>query len=174
MLDTWGRVDILVNNAAIDDPVGLDDVTLEQWRRIMRVNLEGPFHLATLVIPSMRDHAYGRIINISSGSVVNPMVGFVAYRASKMGLIGMTRALATELGRDGITANVVSPGVTETAMALTNLTPEFRAKALEKQGVKRIGQPSDLAGMIAYVASPEAEFVTGQNLMVNGGAAFTA
>lgn len=169
-----GRLDILVNNAAIDDPVGFDELTSDRWDRIMQVNLDGPFHLIQAAVPLMRHNQYGRIINISSGSVVNPMTGFVAYRASKMGIIGLTRALASELGADGITANVVSPGVTETAMALNNLTPEFREMAIRKQGVKRIGQPQDIASMITFIAGPEAEFVTGQNLMVNGGAAFTA
>ncbi|MEV8517217.1 SDR family oxidoreductase [Dactylosporangium sp. NPDC051484] len=171
---THGRLDILVNNAAIDDPVGFDQLSMDRWDRIMRVNLEAPFRLIRGFVPLMRANQYGRIINISSGSVVNPMTGFVAYRASKMGLIGMTRALSTEVGCDGITANVVSPGVTETAMAMTNLTPEFRAMTITKQGIKRMGQPTDLAATITFLAGPEAGFITGQNIMVNGGAAFTA
>jgi len=120
----------------------------------------------------MRPHVSGRIINIGSGAVVNPMTGFVAYRASKMGIIGMTRALATELGRDGITINVVSPSVTLTPMALSGLSEEFREMTLNKQGVKRPGQPQDIAEAVAFLAGPQAGFITGQTLMVNGGAAF--
>lgn len=167
------RLDILVNNAAIDDALGFDELTMERWDRIMKVNLEGPFRLIKALVPLMRDHGFGRIINLASGSVVNPMTGFIAYRASKMGVIGMTRALATELGRDGITVNVVSPGVTMTAMALTGLSEEFRAMTIGKQGVKRAGLPADIAEAVAFLASAEAGFITGQTLMVNGGAAFT-
>jgi NAD(P)-dependent dehydrogenase (short-subunit alcohol dehydrogenase family) len=168
-----GRLDILVNNAAIDDAMGFDDLTTRLWDRIMKVNLDGPFHLIKAFLPLMRANQYGRIVNVSSGSVVNPMTGFVAYRASKMGMIGMTRALSTELGRDGITVNVVSPGVTATPMALSSLTSEFREMTISRQGVKRLGEPRDVAGAIAFLARPEAEFITGQNLMVNGGGAFS-
>jgi NAD(P)-dependent dehydrogenase (short-subunit alcohol dehydrogenase family) len=168
-----GRLDILVNNAGIDDAIGFDELTPERWHQVLAVNLEGPFRLIKALVPLMRRNRYGRIVNIASGSVVNPMPGFIAYRASKMGLIGMTRALAIDLGPDGITANVVSPGVTATQMVQGSLSPEFREMTILKQGVKRSGEPVDIANAVNYIASPEAEFITGQTLMVNGGAAFT-
>jgi NAD(P)-dependent dehydrogenase (short-subunit alcohol dehydrogenase family) len=172
VVDAHGRLDILVNNAGIDDAIGFDDLDLERWRQVIRVNLEGPFLLTKALLPLMRENGYGRIINIASGSVVNPMAGFVAYRASKMGIIGMTRALSTELGRDGVTANAVSPGVIITPMSAASLTPEFLDATVAKQGVKRPGHPSDIAAAVVFLAGPESSFVTGQTLMVNGGAAF--
>nr|WP_271209105.1 SDR family oxidoreductase [Rhodococcus wratislaviensis]GLK33558.1 3-oxoacyl-ACP reductase [Rhodococcus wratislaviensis] len=170
--DTYGRLDILVNNAGVDDAVGIDDLTPERWRRVLQVNLEAPFLLVLATLPLLRKGGYGRIVNISSGSVVNPMTGFVAYRASKMGLIGMTRALSTELGRDGITVNAVSPGVTATPMVADSLDDQFLKLTLAKQGVKRAGAPADIAAAVTFLAGPDAGFVTGQTLMVNGGAAF--
>jgi NAD(P)-dependent dehydrogenase (short-subunit alcohol dehydrogenase family) len=169
----FGRLDILVNNAAIDDAIEFDELDHDQWRRVMGVNLDGPFNLIKAGVPLMRRNAFGRIINLASGSVVNPMPRFVAYRASKMGLIGLTRALSHELGPDGITVNVVSPGVTATPMAAASLTEDFRNAAIARQGVKRSGLPADIAGAVAFLAGPEAEFITGQTLMVNGGAAYT-
>ena len=169
----FGRLDILVNNAAIDDAIEFDELDHDQWRRVLSVNLDGPFNLIKAAVPLMRRNAFGRIINLASGSVVNPMPRFVAYRASKMGLIGLTRALSQELGQDGITVNVVSPGVTATPMAVASLTEDFRSAAIARQGVKRSGLPSDIAGAVAFLAGPEAEFITGQTLMVNGGAAYT-
>ncbi|GAA4728693.1 3-oxoacyl-ACP reductase FabG [Nocardioides endophyticus] len=168
-----GRLDILVNNAGIDDAIRFDELTPERWHQVLAVNLDGPFRLIKALVPLMRRNQYGRIVNIASGSVVNPMPGFIAYRASKMGLIGMTRAVAIDLGPDGITANVVSPGVTATPMVQGSLTPEFLEMTIGKQGVKRSGEPVDIANAVNYIASPEAGFITGQTLMVNGGAAFS-
>jgi pyridoxal 4-dehydrogenase len=162
----------LVNNAAIDDAVGFDELELERFRQVLKVDLEAPFVLIKALVPLMRMHNYGRIVNISSGSVLNPMTGFVAYRSAKSGIIGMTRALSTELGSTGITVNTVSPGVTATAMAAVSLSPEFFEMTIAKQGIKRTGQPMDLAAAVAFLAGPDAGFITGQNLLVNGGAAF--
>lgn len=166
-------VDILVNNAGIDDAMSFDELDIARWRRINAVNLEAPFLLAKAFVPIMRRNQFGRIVNIASGSVANPMTGFVAYRAAKMGVIGLTRALSTELGRDGITVNAVSPGVITTPMSAASLTTEFLDATVAKQGVKRAGEPEDIAGAVAFLASREAAFITGQTVMVNGGAAFT-
>jgi 3-oxoacyl-[acyl-carrier protein] reductase len=173
VLETYGRIDILVNNAAIDDAMGFDDLDLALWRRIIAVDLEAPFMLSKACVPIMRRHQFGRIVNIASGSVVNPMAGFVAYRAAKMGVIGLTRAMSAELGRDGITVNAVSPGVITTPMSATSLTREFLDATVAKQGVKRTGEPDDIAGTVAFLASRDASFITGQTVMVNGGAAFS-
>ncbi|MFV0457748.1 MAG: SDR family NAD(P)-dependent oxidoreductase [Actinomycetales bacterium] len=170
--DGLGDVDILVNNAGVNDAVGFDELTYDRWRQIMSVNLDGAFLMISACVPMMRRRGYGRIINLGSGSVLNSMRGSIAYRASKMGVIGMTRALSTELGRDGITLNVVSPGVTATPMAEQGLSDEFRAKTIERQGVKRLGSPADIAGTVTFLASPEAAFITGQTILVNGGASF--
>lgn len=167
-----GRLDVLVNNAGVDDGVEFDELDLDRWQHVHRVNLEAPFLLIKGFLPLMRRHGFGRIINIASGSVVNPMTGFVAYRASKMGVIGLSRALSTELGRDGITVNVVSPGVITTPMSAASLTQEFLNATVTRQGVKRPGQPSDIAGAVVFLADPGSGFITGQTLMVNGGSAF--
>lgn len=169
---THDRLDILVNNAGVDDAISFDQLDLDRWQHVLRVNLEAPFLLIKGFLPLMRRNGFGRIINIASGSVVNTMTGFVAYRASKMGVIGMTRALSTELGRDGITVNAVSPGVITTPMSTASLTPEFLEATIAKQGVKRAGAPDDIAAAVAFFADPQSAFITGQTLMVNGGAAF--
>lgn len=172
MTVTHDRLDILVNNAGVDDAISFDQLDLDRWQHVLRVNLEAPFLLIQGFLPLMRRNGFGRIINIASGSVVNTMTGFVAYRASKMGVIGMTRALSTELGRDGITVNAVSPGVVTTPMSTASLTPEFLQATIAKQGVKRAGEPDDIAAAVAFFADPQSAFITGQTLMVNGGAAF--
>lgn len=168
-----GDISVLVNNAAIDDAISFDDLDLDRWRQVLTVDLEVPFLLVKEVVPDMRRRGGGSIINIASGSVVNPMARFVAYRAAKMGLIGMSRALAHELGQDSIRVNVVSPGVTMTAMAMEGLSDEVRAQSLGRQAIGRHGQPLDIAHAVAFLAGAEAEFITGQTLMVNGGMAFT-
>lgn len=167
-----GRIEILVNNAGIDDAVGFDDLDLARWRSIQAVNLEAPFVLSKAVVPLMRQRQYGRIINIASGAVLSPMTGFIAYRAAKMGVIGLTRALSTELGVDGITVNTVSPGVVVTPMAMSSLPQEFLDGQIAIQGIKRLGAPNDVANAVAFLASPEASFITGQNVSVNGGSTF--
>ncbi|MFD7010622.1 SDR family NAD(P)-dependent oxidoreductase [Rhodococcus jostii] len=172
VVDRHGRIDILVNNAGIDDAVGFDELDPARWRQIQAVNLEAPFVLAKAIVPIMRRHGYGRIINISSGSVLSPMTGFIAYRSAKMGIIGLTRALATELGVDGITVNAVSPGVIATPMAIGSLPEEFLNDQVSIQGIKRLGAPSDVAHVVAFLAGAEASFVTGQNISVNGGSTF--
>lgn len=168
----FGDIAILVNNAAIDDPVSFDELDLETWHRVIAVDLNAPFIMCKAVVPSMRRRNSGRIINVASGSVVNPMTKFIAYRAGKSGLIGLTRALSTELGSDGICVNAVSPGVTLTTMARESLSPSFIEQSKQKQGIPRSGEPEDVAGVVAFLAGSEAAFVTGQTIMVNGGAAF--
>jgi NAD(P)-dependent dehydrogenase (short-subunit alcohol dehydrogenase family) len=170
--ETHGRCDVLVNNAGIDDAGAFSQLDQDLWDRVIAVNLTAPYQLCRELVPMMRENGHGRIINIASGSVLNPMRGFVAYRASKNGLIGLTRALAAELGGDGITANVVSPGVIDTPLARGSLAESFWDETLGRQAIKRTGLPKDVAGAVAFLASSEAEYITGQTVMVNGGIAF--
>ena len=170
--DRFGGADILVNNAAIDDPIHWDDLDLDRWREVIRVDLEAPFLLCKTFVPGMRQKRWGRIVNIASGSVLNPMQRFVAYRAAKMGLIGFSRALATELGNDGITVNVVSPGVTRTEMARDSLGDPAFAVAARGRSIQREAVPSDIAGAVLFATSEDCAFVTGQTVMANGGACF--
>ncbi|QYB00241.1 SDR family oxidoreductase (plasmid) [Rhodococcus sp. USK10] len=169
---TFGRCDVLVNNAAMNDAISFDELDVDCWSQILEVNLTAPFLLSRALIPLMREHQSGRIINIGSGSVLNPMRQSIAYRASKMGLIGLTRALSTEVGEDGITVNVVAPGVVVSSMSANSLSLEFMEATKNRQAVKRLGQPDDISSAVFFLASPEAQFITGQTLYVNGGSAF--
>ena len=168
----FGRADILINNAAVDDAVHWDELDLHQWRSVLRVDLEAPFLLCKAFVPGMRAQHWGRIVNIASGIVLNPMQKFVAYRAAKMGLIGFSRALAAELGNDGITVNVVSPGVTRTPMAAESLGEAAFEAAARSRAIQRVAVPEDIAGAVLFATSEDCAFVTGQTLMANGGACF--
>ena len=168
----FGSCDILVNNAAIDDPVGWDELDRDLWQRVLTLNLTVPFLLARAVIPLMKSGGWGRIVNIASGAVMNPMGRFVSYRASKMGLIGFSRALASEVGDYGITVNVASPGVTRTAMVEDSLPTGALEAAARSRAIKRVAEPRDIAGTVAFLTSEDCAFVTGQTVLVNGGASF--
>lgn len=170
--ETFGRADILVNNAAIDDPITWDELDLERWRAVLTVDLEGPFLMCKAIIPIMAANGWGRIVNIGSGSVENPMSKFVAYRAAKMGVIGLSRALATEVGDLGITVNIVSPGITRTAMVESSLPPGALEAAAQTRAIKRVAEPEDIAGPVLFLTSPDSAFVTGQTMLANGGACF--
>jgi NAD(P)-dependent dehydrogenase (short-subunit alcohol dehydrogenase family) len=170
--ERFGRCDILVNNAAIDDAIEWDDLDLDRWRRVLAVNLDAPFLTCKALVPLIRAHGWGRIVNLASGSVVRPMPRFVAYRASKMGVIGFTRALAFELGKDGITVNVTSPGITRTPMASASLGAGALEAEASTRAIPRVAEPDDVVGTILFLTSEDAAFVTGQTLMANGGAAF--
>jgi NAD(P)-dependent dehydrogenase (short-subunit alcohol dehydrogenase family) len=171
-VDDFGGADILVNNAAIDDAIHFDELDLERWRRVIQVDLEAPFLLCKAFVPGMRSRGWGRIVNIATGVVMNPMQRFVAYRAAKMGVIGLSRALATELGNDGITVNVVSPGVTRTTMAADSLGDAAFERAAQARAIQRVAVPADIAGAVLFASSEDCAFVTGQTFMANGGAYF--
>lgn len=168
----FGRCDILVNNAAVDDAIDWDSLDGDRWRNVMTVNLEAPFHLCKALVPLMRENAWGRIVNVASGSVMAPIPQHVAYRASKMGLIGFTRALAVELGDDGIVVNVMSPGVTRTAMVQAGLASTALEAAAQNRAIRRVAEPDDLVGTVLFLTSEDAAFVTGQTILANGGACF--
>ncbi|MGC0366550.1 NAD(P)-dependent dehydrogenase (short-subunit alcohol dehydrogenase family) [Rhodococcus sp. 27YEA15] len=172
MVAGLGGAHILVNNAAIDDGISWDELDLDVWRKVLTVDLEAPFLLCKALVPQMRKHEWGRIVNIASGVVMNPMPRFVAYRAAKMGLIGFSRALATEVGDDGITVNVVSPGMTVTTMARDSLGEETVQAAARARAIHRVAEPQDIAGAVLFASSDDCRFVTGQTLMANGGAYF--
>jgi len=166
------RCDILVNNAGINDAGGWDDLDIETWQRVLGVNLEAPFRLCKSLVPHMRARGWGRIVNVASGSVLRAMPSSIAYRASKMGLIGLTRALAAELGSQGITVNAMSPGVTITDMATQTHTIEFLEAAAQTRPIPRAGVPDDVVGVVLFLTSDDAAWVTGQTILANGGSAF--
>ena len=170
--DQLGGAHILINNAAIDDAISWDELDLDRWRRVLTVDLEAPFLTCKAFVPQMRSAGWGRIVNIASGSVLRAMPQFVAYRAAKMGLIGFTRALACELGSDGITVNVASPGITLTKMAIDSLDPLVLETESKHRAIPRIGEAEDMVGTVLFLTADASAFLTGQTLLPNGGAAF--
>src|SRR5580693_8509202 len=166
-----GRVDILVNNAAIFESATWDDLDFALWQRIMTVNLNGPMLMCKAFLPLMRGHGWGRIINMASATVAIASPVSIAYRTSKMGVIGFTRALSATLGDNGITVNVVLPSLTRTAM--TEGIPQAIVDAsLGRQVIHREAEPADIAGSVFLLAADEASWITGQTIMANGGNAF--
>ena len=165
-----GAIEILVNNAGIFPHTPFEELTLEEWRRVMSINLEGMFVTTRTVYPHMREGGYGRIINISSATFFIGYPEMTPYIASKGGIVGFTRALASEAGPHGITVNCITPGLIETEGALEeDPTGELFEEIVGGQAIKRRGRPEDIAECVAYLASPAAGFITGQTINVDGG-----
>jgi len=165
----FGRIDILVNNAGIRPTQPFSQMTLADWQKVLQVNLEGVFNLCSAVLPGMKDNGWGRIVNLSSLAAQQGSTGGHShYAASKAGVIGLTKSLAREYARFGITVNAVSPGWIDTQGwegALDGKRDEFATKV----PVGRLGTPEDVAYCIAFLASEEASYRTGINLPINGG-----
>jgi 3-oxoacyl-[acyl-carrier protein] reductase len=163
-----GRVDVLVNNAGITRDGLAVRMKPADWNAVLRTNLDGAFLCIQQALPDMMRNRWGRIINISSVVGQAGSAGQVNYAASKAGLIGMSKALAQEMGSRGITVNVVAPGYIETDMTKV-LPEERRQKILQSIPLARVGTPEDVAAAVCFLASEEAGFITGQVLAVNGG-----
>jgi pyridoxal 4-dehydrogenase len=168
-VERFGRVDVLVNNAAIVPFIPWDEVDLEHWRTIMSVNLDGPFLAIKAVEKPMREAGYGRIVNIASNTILAGTPNMAAYVAAKGGVLGMTRAFATELGPHGITVNAVAPGLTESEGVKESPHNEAFGFVEQLQALPGKGQPRQIAPAVAFLASEEAEWVTGTMLVVDGG-----
>jgi NAD(P)-dependent dehydrogenase (short-subunit alcohol dehydrogenase family) len=168
--DRFGAADILVNNAGLSQHVPWAEVNFELWRRTLSVNLDGQFLTCRAFVPGMQERGWGRVINVSSSTVGLALDGWTHYMASKMGVIGFTRALATDVGRDGVTANAFCPGLTHTPTTdeMWDGTTLFDQVA-QMQAIKREGVPSDLAGAISFLASDDAAWMSGQTVVVDGG-----
>jgi 3-oxoacyl-[acyl-carrier protein] reductase len=168
----FGKVDILVNNAGITRDNLIMRMSEEDWDAVLGINLKGAFNCAQAVIRPMMKQRYGRIINISSVSGVVGQAGQANYSSSKAGLLGLTKALAKEVGSRNITVNAVAPGFIETRLTV-NLPQEIREVSLKLTPLGRFGTPEDIASAVAFLASDQASFITGATLQVDGGMAMT-
>ncbi len=168
ILEDFGRVDILVNNAGVTRDGLSMRMSLDDWDTVLNTNLKGAFTFTQALMRPMIKQRSGRIINISSIAGLTGNAGQANYSASKAGLIGLTKTLARELASRGITVNAVAPGLIETDMT-TVLSEEIRQAILQKVPLGKLGEPDDIAGAVAYLASAEAKYITGQVLTVDGG-----
>ena len=168
-IDANGKVDILVNNAAIVPFIPWEEVNLEHWRKILDTNLTGVYLCSRAVYGPMKDAGYGRIVNIGSNTVLAGTPNMAAYVAAKGGMWGFTRALATEVGPHGITVNMVSPGLTASDGVLASPHAEAFDFVQSLQAIPRRAESADIAPTVAFLCSEEAEWVTGQMVVVDGG-----
>lgn len=168
ILEDFGRVDILVNNAGVTRDGLSMRMPVEDWDTVLNTNLKGAFNFAQALMRPMIKQRSGRIINISSVIGLIGNAGQANYAASKAGLIGLTKSLARELASRGITVNAIAPGLIETDMTGV-LSEEIRQAILQKIPLAQLGQPDDIAAAVAYLASAEARYITGQVLAVDGG-----
>ena len=169
--EAFGPVDILVANAAAYPRMSWQQITEHDWNRVLAVNLTGALLCAQAVYPDMLTKGYGKIITVSSVNVELGRGPFLHYVTTKAGLIGFTRALAREVGKDGIRVNCVMPGAIRTEQELEDFPDQKTLTAFlaECQSLPRRGEPEDMVGAFVYLAAPESDFVTGQVLTVDGG-----
>jgi NAD(P)-dependent dehydrogenase (short-subunit alcohol dehydrogenase family) len=174
----WGRIDILVNNAAISDDTPIDDLSDERWRHVLAVNLDSVLHCTRAALPSLRKSPSASIVNIASVQGIRGQPHAMAYATAKGGVINLTRCMAVDFGPEGIRANAVAPGYIDTRMALQKQdgTHEHQTEWYQdiyvKHGrmpLRRAGRPEDVAGPIVFLASDESRYMTGQVLVVDGG-----
>ncbi len=169
LLADMGRIDVLVNNAGITRDRSLAKMSQADWGEVMRANIDSVFNLCKQAIDPMMAQRWGRIINISSVNGQKGAFGQANYAASKAAMHGFTKAAALELARHGITVNTVSPGYLRTKMVEQVPEEVMRNRILPQIPVGRLGEPAEVAGLIAYLSSEEAAFVTGANIAINGG-----
>ncbi len=172
-IDAYGNVHVLVNNAGLFATVPMkpmSEINEDEWDRVMAVNVRGSFECVRAVLPAMKAQGYGKIINTASGTVYRGLPRFLHYVASKGAVIAMTRAMARELGDDGIRFNCIAPGLTMSDGVIENrwadsITEQIRSSRC----LKRDQMPEDLVGITVFLASPESDFITGQTIIVDGG-----
>ena len=171
-LSEFGRVDILVNNAGLRAADPITDITAEQWRNVLAVNLDGPFFCSQAVVPGMIERGWGRIINVSGLNAFKGRAHWAHVCASKMGALGLTRALAAELAEHNILVNHIVPGAFDTTPPPEQADAFAGPSSARAVGIPigRLGLPEEIATTCAFLASEDASFITGQTIHVNGGA----
>ena len=167
-VDRFGGIDVLVNNAGTHTAGELDETSEDEWKRVIDVNVHGCFHMAKAALPELKK-TKGSIVMTSSVSGIGGDWGMAAYNTSKGAVSNMVRAMALDHGKDGVRVNAVNPTFTDTGMTEGAMNEETIAKFKERIPMQRIGQPEDIAAVIAFLASDDAGFVTGVNLPVDGG-----
>ncbi len=174
-IDAFGRVDGLVNNAALFAPLErqpVEQISVELWDRVMAVNVRGVFLCCRAVIPHMRRQGKGKIVNIASGTLLSGSSNFSHYVASKGAVFGFTRAICREVGKDGIAVNTLAPGLVPSAGARLHHTREMFDQQHRIRAIPRDEYPEDLEGALVFLLSDDSDFMTGQMMVVNGGAQF--
>ncbi len=175
-VERFGSVDILINNAALTSSTGITrkpfhEIKAEEWDAVMAVNLKGTFLCCRAVYPVMRKQGRGKIINVTSGTFFKGAPFYLHYVTSKGGIVGLTRALAREVGEYGICVNAISPGltITDTLRERSQYSGEFKQTMIDSRSIKREAVPGDLMGTILFLASGDSDFITGQTIEVDGG-----
>jgi acetoacetyl-CoA reductase len=168
VLDAWGRIDFLVNNAGVTVDKTVRNMTADEWHAVLRVNLSGAFYMAKAVLEPMIAQRSGRIVNIASVIGATGSVGQANYAASKSGLVGFSRSLAREVAPRGITVNCVAPGFIDTDMFAD--VPEHLTQAIiERIPIKRLGRPDEVAHAVAFLLDDNSSYITGTVIDINGG-----
>ncbi|MFA8329709.1 acetoacetyl-CoA reductase [Burkholderia ubonensis] len=169
VIDQFGRVDVLVNNAGITRDTTFAKMTKSQWDAVLRTDLDGLFNMTKPFVGGMIERGFGRIVNVGSVNGSRGAYGQTNYAAAKAGVHGFTKALALELAKHGVTVNTVSPGYLATAMVEAVPKEVLDAKILPQIPVGRLGQPDEIAALVAFLCSDEGAFATGADFAVNGG-----
>ena len=176
VVERFGRIDALVNNAAVYSTIvkkPFEEISDDEWDRVLAVNVKGAWLCARAVAPAMRRQGRGKIVNVSSTTVPTAPPGFAHYVASKAAIVGLTRALARELGVDGICVNTLTPDYIAFDRDYDNRQPEMAATLAAQRIFAREQTPEDMVGALLFLLGPGSDFVTGQNISVNGGRAFS-
>ena len=172
VVDRYGSIDVLINNASLMSTLprrSFMEIPIEEWDRVMAVNLRGMFLCCRAAFPAMKAQGRGKIVNISSSRVWEGTPNRLHYTTSKAGVIGFTRALAREVGEFGITVNAVTPGMTQSETQVASSSGNYLATRIAGRAIERVQLPADLVGAVMFLSSPASDFMTGQTINVDGG-----